>query len=68
MKFRQLKKNARNFKSNTFAAIARIAVKKLNLDIAQETLARSLSGHIVAMVASDEEVRAFRKFCDSLRR
>jgi hypothetical protein len=32
----------------------------------QEQLARSLAGHIVAGVASDEEVNAFRKFCESL--
>ena len=29
-------------------------------------LARSLAGHIVAGVASDEEVRAFRAFCEAL--
>lgn len=54
-----------NFNSNTFAAIARILVKRLDLDIAQEALARSLAGHIVAGVASEEEVRAFQKFCES---
>jgi hypothetical protein len=55
-----------NFNGNTFAAIARILVKRLNLDLTQENVARSLAGHIVAGVASDEEVRAFRKFCESL--
>jgi hypothetical protein len=55
-----------NFNGNTFAAIARIVVKKLSIDPTQEQLARSLAGHIVAGVASDEEVRAFRKFCESL--
>jgi hypothetical protein len=55
-----------NFNGNTFAAIARILVKRLDLDITQETLARSLAGHIVAGVASEEEVVAFRKFCESL--
>lgn len=55
-----------NFNGNTFAAIARILVKRLNLDFIQENLARSLAGHIVAGVASEEEVLAFRKFCESL--
>ena len=55
-----------NFNGNTFAAIARILVKRLNLDLTQENVARSLAGHIVAGVASDEEVQAFRKFCESL--
>ena len=55
-----------NFNGNTFAAIARILVRKLNLDAEVEHIARSLAGHIVAGVASDEEVEAFRKFCGSL--
>jgi hypothetical protein len=55
-----------NFNGNTFSAIARVMVKKLNLDPTQEYVARSLVGHIVAGVASDEEIRAFRKFCEDL--
>ena len=55
-----------NYNGNTFAAIARILVRRLNLEPEREYLARSLAGHIVAGVASDEEVRAFREFCDSL--
>jgi len=55
-----------NFNGNTFAAIARILVRRLNLDAENEHIARSLAGHIVAGVASDEEVEAFRKFCGSL--
>lgn len=55
-----------NFNGNTSTAIARILVKKLNLDPTQEHIARSLAGHIVAGVASEEEVLAFRKFCASL--
>jgi hypothetical protein len=55
-----------NYNGNTFAAIGRIMVKKLSLDETQETLARSLAGHIVAGVASEEEIQAFRKFCESL--
>lgn len=55
-----------NFNGNTFVAIARTLVKKLDLEHTQEQLARSLAGHIVAGVASDQEVKAFRKFCESL--
>lgn len=55
-----------NFNGNTFTAIARILVKRLNLETAREQVVRSLAGHIVAGVASEEEVRAFREFCESL--
>lgn len=41
-------------------------IKKLNLEIPQEQIVRSLAGHIVAGVASEEEVAAFRQFCESL--
>jgi hypothetical protein len=56
-----------NFNGNTFAAIARIIVRKLSLEPEKEYLARSLAGHIVAGVASEEEVSAFREFCESLK-
>jgi transcriptional antiterminator Rof (Rho-off) len=55
-----------NFNGNTFAAIARVLVNRLNLDFKQEYLARSLAGHIVAGVASEEEIRAFKEFSASL--
>lgn len=55
-----------NYNGNTFAAIARIIIKRLLLESTQEQIARSLAGHIVAGVASEEEVHAFRKFCESL--
>ena len=55
-----------NFNGNTFAAIARILIRRLNLDPEKEFLARSLAGHIVAGVASEEEVKAFEKFCAGL--
>jgi hypothetical protein len=55
-----------NFNGGGFAAIARILIRRLNLDPEKEYLARSLAGHIVAGVASDEEVRAFARFCASL--
>lgn len=54
------------FNGNTFAAIVRILVKRLGLDFTQEAVASSLAGHIVAGVASEEEARAFRKFCESV--
>jgi hypothetical protein len=43
-----------NYNGNTFAAIARIIIKRLDLDSTQEQIARSLAGHIVAGVASEE--------------
>ncbi len=55
-----------NYNGNTFAAIIRALIDQLNLEPRQAALGRSLAGHIVAGVAGDEEVRAFREFCDSL--
>ena len=55
-----------NYNCNTFAAIIRALIDQLNLEPRQAALGRSLAGHIVAGVAGDEEVRAFREFCDSL--
>ena len=55
-----------NYNGNTFAAIARSMIEVLELPSNTAFLARSLAGHIVAGVASEEEVHAFRKFCESL--
>jgi hypothetical protein len=55
-----------NFNGNTFSAVARILVRRLELSPEEEHLIRSLAGHIVAGVAGEEEVRAFREFCASL--
>ena len=55
-----------NYNGNTFSAIARGLIDTLELPKDSASLARSLAGHIVAGVASDEEVQAFRKFCDRL--
>ncbi len=55
-----------NYNGNTFAAIARAIIDRLRLPAARGALARSLAGHIVAGVASDEEIRAFGEFCTSL--
>lgn len=56
-----------NYNGNTFAAIARTLVGQLDLELAEEKIARSLAGHIVAGVADTEETRAFRDFCGSLK-
>ncbi len=55
-----------NYNGNTFAAIARAIIDRLALPASREALARSLAGHIVAGVASEEEIRAFEEFCVSL--
>lgn len=55
-----------NYNGNTFSAIARALIDTLELPRETSSLARSLAGHIVAGVASDEEIHAFRKFCESL--
>jgi len=55
-----------NYNGNTFSAIARAMIEMLMISDQSKTLARSLAGHIVAGVASDEEILAFRKFCTSL--
>jgi hypothetical protein len=55
-----------NYNGNTFSAIARVMIETLEIPRESMALARSLAGHIVAGVASDEEVRAFRKFCEDL--
>lgn len=55
-----------NFNGNTFAAIARTMVRRLQLEPDLDYQARSLAGHIVAGVAGEEETEAFRKLCKSL--
>jgi len=55
-----------NYNGNTFSAIARAMIEMLGVSNQSKTLARSLAGHIVAGVASDEEILAFRKFCAGL--
>ncbi len=54
-----------NFNGNTFAAIARVLIDSLDLPPDRAAVVRSLVGHIVAGVASNEEVIAFRSFCES---
>ncbi len=55
-----------NYNGNTFSAIARALIEALEISRDTATLARSLAGHIVAGVASEEEIRAFKKFCENL--
>ena len=54
------------YNGNTFTAIIRDVVQNLRLEPNQGIIVRSLAGHIVAGVASDEETRAFREFCATL--
>lgn len=56
-----------SYNGNTFAAIARSLIDTLQLPDETATLIRSLAGHIVAGVASEEETQAFKKFSDSLK-
>ena len=54
------------YNGNTFASIIALVIKRLALPAEQAYIVRSLAGHIVAGVATDEEVRAFRAFCDQM--
>ncbi len=54
------------YNGNTFSSIITLVIRKLDLPPHQSQIVRSLAGHIVAGVGSDEEVRAFREFCESL--
>lgn len=54
------------YNGNTFASIMVLVVKKLELPPEQAYIIRSLAGHIVAGVATEEEVKAFQAFSDSL--
>ena len=52
-----------NYNGSTLSAIACSVIGLMELPKNTDSLARSLVGHIVAGVASEEEVLAFRKFC-----
>lgn len=54
------------YNGNTFASIIALVIKKLSLPAEEAYIIRSLAGHIVAGVATDEEVRAFREFCERM--
>jgi hypothetical protein len=53
------------YNGNTFTAIIRDVISNLGLEEGQIILLRSLAGHIVAGVASEEENAAFLKFLQS---
>ncbi|WP_395743726.1 hypothetical protein [Prosthecobacter sp.] len=52
------------YNGNTFAAIARSMVGQLDLSAAEAAVLRSLTGHIVAGVATPGQIESFRKFCE----
>lgn len=54
------------YNGNTFSSIIALVIRKLDLPADQSQLVRSLAGHIVAGVASEVEMQAFREFCASL--
>lgn len=54
------------YNGNTFAAVARDVIQNLALPADEAYIIRSLAGHIVAGVATEEEVRAFREFCERM--
>ena len=54
------------YNGNTFAAIIRDVIASLDLPEDEAFVVRSLAGHIVAGVATEEEEQAFREFCESL--
>lgn len=56
------------YNGNTFAAIIRDVIQRMQLPAAQSYVVRSLAGHIVAGVATSEEEKAFREFCESLEK
>jgi hypothetical protein len=57
-----------SYNGNTFAGIIRDVIRQLDLAAENAHIIRSLAGHIVAGVASGEEEKAFREFCESLDR
>lgn len=55
------------YNGNTFTAIIRDVIGRLELPPEKTHILRSLAGHVVAGVASEEEVLALKKFSDSLQ-
>ncbi len=54
------------YNGNTFASIVALLIRRIELSPDRAYIVRSLAGHIVAGVATDEEVKAFREFCDGM--
>lgn len=55
------------YNGNTFASVVALVIRTLDLPNDRAAAVRSLAGHIVAGVASEEEESAFREFCEGLR-
>ncbi len=55
-----------NYNGNTFSAIVRTLVEDAGFGGTDLVLARSLAGHIVAGVAGEDEVEAFKLLCGKL--
>jgi hypothetical protein len=55
-----------NYNGNTFSAIMRAIIDDAGFPTDRKVLARSLAGHIVAGVAEEGEVEAFRELCAKL--
>jgi len=56
------------YNGNTFVSIIALVIKRRELPPERAYVVRSLAGHIVAGVATSEEEKAFREFCESLER
>ena len=54
-----------HYNGDTFAAITSASINSSGFPVDRAAVARSLAGHIVAGVASEEEIKAFKKFCAS---
>ena len=52
-----------HYNGNTFAAVIRDVIHQLKISETERVVLRSLTGHIVAGVASEEEKREFMRFC-----
>ena len=54
------------YNGNTFASVALLIIRKLDLEPEKSFVVRSLAGHIVAGVSTGEEENAFQHFSDQL--
>jgi hypothetical protein len=54
------------YNGNTFAALIRDVINQMDLPAERKAVVRSLAGHIVAGVATEEKETAFREFCAGL--
>ena len=51
------------YNGNTFAAVIRDVIQQIPMAEVERATVRGLAGHIVAGVASTEEVKGFQTFC-----